>query len=198
VLDDGEDIVSQIRVVASRSQVQGLLRWAPVAERVWAVRNANGLGRLLAQQLVAHGESVIDVPATLAARARKLSGHSACKTDDFDARNVVELERKFIAREVVDDIRALDRRIPAANRRLSEALAAYGTTLTDIHGIGDVGAATILSIVDDPLRFPTRGHFAVWSSPLEQDTSDLLRVGRRCPAIRRLILTWAPGSKTSA
>ena len=202
VLDDCEEIVSQIRVAASSNQVPELVAWAPPGDRVWAVENANGLGRLLAQQLVLGGETVVDVPATLAARARKLSGHSARKTDEFDARSVaiaaahnrglrsvdvenvsavlgllvdrrwqlvsqrqratcqlhalltelitggadkhltskkaaallrtvspgtvVELERKLIARELQEDIRALDRRIPAANKRLTEALTSYG------------------------------------------------------------------------
>ncbi len=60
-------------------------------------------------------------------------------------------------------MRWLDRRIPAAKQRLSDALTAYGTTLTDLHGIGEVGAATILSIVDDTHRFPDRGHFAAFN-----------------------------------
>lgn len=46
------------------------------------------MGRLLAQQLVAPGETVVDVPARLASRARRLSGHCARKTDEFDARSV--------------------------------------------------------------------------------------------------------------
>jgi hypothetical protein len=39
-------------------------------ERIWAVEGANGIGRPLAQRLLASGEQVLDVPAKLAARAR--------------------------------------------------------------------------------------------------------------------------------
>jgi transposase len=39
-------------------------------ERTWAVEGANGIGRPLAQRLLADGERVLDVPAKLAARAR--------------------------------------------------------------------------------------------------------------------------------
>jgi len=39
-------------------------------QRVWAVEGANGIGRPLAQRLLAGGERVLDVPAKLAARAR--------------------------------------------------------------------------------------------------------------------------------
>ena len=89
VLDDREEIAAQVQVPADRRQVQRLLRWADGwPERVWAVENAHGLGHRLCQQLVARGEVVVDVPATLSARARKLSGHSQRKTDPFDARSV--------------------------------------------------------------------------------------------------------------
>ncbi len=89
VLDDGEEVVSRLRVTANRDQVAQLLAWAPAAsQRLWAVENANGLERLLAQQLVAAGEDVVDVPATLSSRARKLSGKSGRKTDAHDARSV--------------------------------------------------------------------------------------------------------------
>ena len=91
--------------------------------------------------------------------------------------DVVELQRKLVARELLDDVRWLDRRIPGAKQRLSQALAAYGTTLTDIHGIGEIGAATILSIVDDPARFPDRGHFAAFNgtAPLDASSGDVRR-----------------------
>jgi transposase len=49
------------------------------------------------------------------------------------------------------------KRIPDVVRRIRDALAAHGCTLIQIYGIGDVGAATILSIVGDVRRFPTRG-----------------------------------------
>jgi transposase len=39
-------------------------------QRIWAVEGANGIGRPLAQRLLASGERVLDVPAKLAARAR--------------------------------------------------------------------------------------------------------------------------------
>ena len=49
--------------------------------------------------------------------------------------------------------------------------------MTDICGIGEVGAATILSIVDDPTRFPDRGHFAAFNgtAPLEASSGDKRR-----------------------
>jgi transposase len=52
------------------------------------VEGASGLGRGIAQLLVAAGEQVVDVPAKLAARARLLSTSSARKTDLADACSV--------------------------------------------------------------------------------------------------------------
>ncbi len=55
---------------------------------VWAIEGAGGLGRLLAQQLVAAGEAVVDVPSALAARARVLQRGHGRKSDGIDARSV--------------------------------------------------------------------------------------------------------------
>jgi hypothetical protein len=45
--------------------------------RTWAAEGANGIGRPLAARLLADGESVVDVPAKLAARVRVFDvGHA--------------------------------------------------------------------------------------------------------------------------
>src|SRR5664279_3554247 len=54
-------------------------------ERIWAVEGANGIGRPLAQRLLAEGERVLDVPAKLAARARVFDTGQGRKTDAADA-----------------------------------------------------------------------------------------------------------------
>jgi transposase len=51
----------------------------------WAVEGANGVGRPLAQRLLADGETVFDVPAKLAARVRVFDTGNARKTDATDA-----------------------------------------------------------------------------------------------------------------
>ncbi len=51
-------------------------------------RGCDGLGYLLSQQLVAAGERVVDVPATLAARTRVLGSSKSNKTDPNDVRSV--------------------------------------------------------------------------------------------------------------
>ena len=72
-IDGDERELAAVQVRSSRRQVEELLGWAAgFEERVWAVESAGGVGYLLAQQLVAAGERVLDVPATLAARVRVL------------------------------------------------------------------------------------------------------------------------------
>ncbi len=82
-IDGDEHPVARLTVTADRCQTQRLLAWAePLGvERTWAIESATGLGRLLAQQLVAAGENVVDVPPTLAARVRLLGSTKAAKND---------------------------------------------------------------------------------------------------------------------
>ena len=58
-------------------------------ERVWAVEGCNGIGRHIAQRLVADGETVLDVPAKLSARARLFDTAQARKTDPAEAHCLV-------------------------------------------------------------------------------------------------------------
>jgi hypothetical protein len=70
VLDHWETVIGELRVTADRRQRDRLLEFAAsFAPRTWAIESASGLGGLLAQQLVAVGESVLDVPPTLSAGA---------------------------------------------------------------------------------------------------------------------------------
>ena len=85
-LDPTGGVLGEVRVSATRTTVERLLRWAERwPERIWAIEGAAGLGHLLAQQLVAKGETALDVPATLAARARLLDRGQRRKIDAIDA-----------------------------------------------------------------------------------------------------------------
>jgi transposase len=89
VIDRDESELARVTVRATRRQVDELLAWAARFEdRVWAIESAGGLGYLLARQLVAAGELVLDVPATLAARVRLLGSGRSNKNDPNDARSV--------------------------------------------------------------------------------------------------------------
>ncbi|HKC29353.1 MAG TPA: IS110 family transposase, partial [Jatrophihabitans sp.] len=75
-------------------------------ERRWAVEGCHGAGRLLAQALVADGESVVDVPAKLAARVRVYSQGHGRKTDVDDAVSIAlaALNSAGIAAVHTDDV----------------------------------------------------------------------------------------------
>jgi len=86
-VDRDEQPLARLTLPANGAQTERLLAWAePLdADRVWAIESAAGLGRLLAQQLVAAGERVVDVPPTLAARVRLLGSSKSSKNDPNDA-----------------------------------------------------------------------------------------------------------------
>lgn len=84
-----EAVLGKVKVRATPAQVDQLRafarRWP---ERTWAVEGSHGLGHLLAQQLIAVGEHVLDVQPKLAARVRLLNTGKVNKNDPNDARSV--------------------------------------------------------------------------------------------------------------
>ena len=71
VLDEAEQPLMTGRFGTDREGYRLLLAAGRrFRQRVWAVEGCAGVGRHLAQRLVADGETVLDVPAKLAARAR--------------------------------------------------------------------------------------------------------------------------------
>jgi transposase len=94
-LDKAGRVLGEQRLVASKACTDRLLRWAERwPERTWAIEGATGLGHLLAQQLVARQETVLDVPATLAARARLLDRGHGRKSDGIDAASVATVAQR--------------------------------------------------------------------------------------------------------
>jgi transposase len=84
-----EQPLGELQVRACPAQADQLLAWAAGwPERAWAIEGAAGLGHLLAQQLVAAGERVLDVPPKLAARVRLLQSGDTNKNDPNDAFSV--------------------------------------------------------------------------------------------------------------
>ncbi len=110
VLDAHEHLVSEVRVGADRSQRARLMAFAAGFEpRCWAIEGATGTGALLAQQLVAAGETVLDVPPALSARVRLLDNARSDKTDAHDARSaaVVALRHSKLRTVGLEDHSAL-------------------------------------------------------------------------------------------
>jgi transposase len=85
--------------------------------------------------------------------------------------------RRRVAAELISDLERIYQRAKAADKELSQLLAATGTTLTSLHGIGPSGAARLLVEVGDVTRFPTRAHFASWNgtAPIDAYSGDQVR-----------------------
>jgi transposase len=96
-----------------------LVGWAQAwPERIWAVEGAPGLGNLLAQQLAAAGERVLDVQPKLAARVRLLHAGNTGKSDPDDALSMaVAALRSRAGRPVIADGHATVRKVWARRHR---------------------------------------------------------------------------------
>jgi transposase len=254
VVDVAEQLVGELRVDAGRRQADRLLRFAaPFTPRTWAVEAAGGLGALLAQQLVAAGETVLDVPPTLSARVRLLDAGRTDKNDPHDARSaaivalrhaglrtvtpvdhsavlrlladrhhdliaqrtrvicrlhalmclliagglprqltadkaaralrsvrpveLVEIERRRMAVELLADVRRLDTQLTALKERIAVAVEASGTTVTDVYGVGPIVAALVVGHTGNVGRFATAGHFARYNgtAPIEASSGPRVR-----------------------
>src|SRR6266545_7143270 len=89
ILNDRAQVLGQGRFGTDRDGYRAMLAVAREhPERLWAVEGCNGIGRHIAQRLVADGEAVVDVPAKLSARARVFSTGQGRKTDATDAHSV--------------------------------------------------------------------------------------------------------------
>lgn len=89
VVDEREHLLGSGRFSTDRTGFTAMRAYAKAwPDRTWAVEGANGVGRPLAQRLLAAGEHVVDVPAKLAARVRLFdTGHNR-KTDAHDAHSI--------------------------------------------------------------------------------------------------------------
>jgi hypothetical protein len=106
VIDDRENMLAAGRFGTDRDGYQAMLALGRRhGDRMWAVEGCNGIGRHIAQRLVADGEAVVDVPAKLSARARVFATGQGRKTDPVDAHSVAvaALRAKGLRQVVVDD-----------------------------------------------------------------------------------------------
>jgi transposase len=223
------------------------------ANRVWAIEGCRGIGRHVAQRLLAAGEEIVDVPPKLSAKVRVYATGQGRKTDVTDAhsialvgsrvaglrpvvgdadldvlrlladrrrslgeehtrkvsqlhalllelipggakkdlsaaqakqllatvrpREVAGKTRRRLAAELIGDLERIHDRKKAADKELRALVAATGTGLMDLHGIGPSGAARLLVEVGDITRFPDRNHFASWTgtAPIDASSGDHVR-----------------------
>ena len=86
-------------------------------------------------------------------------------------------ERLRMARELVREVRVLDRNLVANGRRLEAALRVQGSALTRIPGVGVILAAKIVGRSGAVSRFPSRAHYASYTgtAPLEVSSGEIQR-----------------------
>ena len=85
--------------------------------------------------------------------------------------------RRRVAAELIADLERIYQRKKAADKELTAALKATGTTLMTLEGIGLSGAARLLVETAGITRFPDRGHFASWNgtAPIDASSGDHVR-----------------------
>jgi transposase len=250
--------VTTLQVEASLAGYRRLLGWAGgFGERRWAVENAHGLGRHLAQWLLARGELVADVPSTATARVRQLS-RGRRKNDVIDAAAAasvaalqgeanpvqaedittmlgllderrtnrttqrtrlvnqlhavfrdllpggaaqhltatiasgllagirpagpVEAARKQLAGDLVVEIRQADQRLKALTTQIADMVAATGSHLMEVDGVGPVVSGRLLARTRRMSRFPTAAAFASYPGVAPVEVSSAERIRHRLPS----------------
>jgi transposase len=133
VLDEHGQLLDQLRIPAALAGYRQLRQWAGRwPQRCWAVEGAHGIGRALAQQLVAEGEQVVDVPAKLAARVRVLSVGHGRKSDPHDAVSVAVAARNALGlRQVGVEDQAVV--LHLLTKRRQDLVAARTQTINRLH-----------------------------------------------------------------
>jgi transposase len=95
----------------------------------------------------------------------------------------VQAARCELAAEFVEDLRRIDARIRETRKKLAVTVAAAGTSLTGLFGVGPVVAAIVIGDVRDVSRFPGRDHFAAYNgtAPIEVSSGKrkVYRLSRR-------------------
>jgi transposase len=83
--------------------------------------------------------------------------------------DAVEATRHELALGHLADVRRLDAELHALHRRMADAVAASGTSVTELFGFGPVGAAIAVGYTRDIARFTSRGRFAAYNgtAPIE-------------------------------
>jgi len=95
----------------------------------------------------------------------------------------VEAARWELAAELTEDLRGTDARIRETRKKAAAAVAAAGTSLTTLFGVGPVIAAAVIGDVRHVSRFPGRDRFAAYNgtAPIEVSSGGrkVYRLSRR-------------------
>ncbi len=89
--------------------------------------------------------------------------------DGIEPDDVAAVERHPQAVELIAEIEHLDIVRQDSRTRITAAVTASGTTLTEIFGVGPIVAAMLIGYSGDPLRFTTASRYAAYTgtAPIE-------------------------------
>jgi transposase len=96
---------------------------------------------------------------------------------DVHIGDAITLERVAACAQFVTEIAFVDQALADTRARTVTAVVASKTSVTDVYGVGPIGAAIILGHTGDVRRFPTGGHFARHNgtAPLEASSGPKTR-----------------------
>jgi transposase len=106
--------------------------------------------------------------------SRRLSAEKASRMlqgmRDLD---VIGEHRRAMAKTHLADIRRIDRELKANKKQIRTAVAASGTTVTKIYGVGPIVAAFLVGYTGDITRFASAGHYAAYNgtAPIEMSSA---------------------------
>jgi transposase len=204
-IDAAEVPLGELRVRSGAAQADRLTEWAAGwPERTWAVEGAGGLGHLLAQQLLAAGEQVLDVQPKLGARVRLLSSGTSNKNDPNDARSVaVAALRSAVQHQVLADDHAVILRVWSRRHRQlasirTQAACRLHAALCEITpgGVPQVITAARADAILDA-HPPATPVAAAWHDLASGHLADLRRIDAQMREVRKTITTAVRASGTT-
>jgi transposase len=119
VMAGDETILGGGRYDTDAAGYRSMLRYAKQwPDRSWAIEGCQGIGKHVAIRLLADGESVVDVPPKMSARARMFATGQGRKTDETDAHSVALVGTRMSGlRPVINDGQLAVLRILVDRRR---------------------------------------------------------------------------------
>jgi transposase len=149
--------------------------------KVWSKRHRD-LGRTRTQVACRlHAVLCELIPGGVSKRIT--AGQAAQILASITPQNTVEAARCELTGDFLEDLRSVDAAMRDTTRKLTAAVQAAGTTLTEVFGAGPVIAATVIAGIRDVSRFPSRDHFAAYNgtAPIEVSSGQrkIYRLSRR-------------------
>jgi transposase len=93
----------------------------------------------------------------------------------------VEAARKQLGRDLVSEIRDADQRLKVLTAQIAETVAATGSHLIEVDGVGPVVSGRLLARTRRVSRFPTAAAFASYAGVAPVEVSSADRVRHRLP-----------------